>query len=346
MRTISTTLAMLAALAVAATTSTASAQVVQINNGFSPDPVTLRGVAGGPVEGSTIASSCRGYLPARPQHRIVTNGLSPVRIFTMAAENADVTLAIVTPTRTVYCDDDGGENMQAKLDLRLPAGTYDVYVGSFRASEQAAYSLVVTTNTSLNSETYRPSNAAVVVPANPNPNNNPNPNPNANPNNGNSPWNTPNNNPNNNPNNRPNNNPNPNQPRRIDQAATLRPVGPPVRLRNGGTQRARGRTGGSVPSSDLHSACSRGFITTEPSHAVSIDRAGLPLQFRVTSASDTTLMIRSPTGEVQCDDDSGGGFNPMIQFSASVRGAYTVWVGTFQQGRSNLYQLTATTTPR
>jgi hypothetical protein len=105
-----------------------------------------------------------------------------------------------------------------------------------------------------------------------------------------------------------------------------------VRLRNGGTQRARGRTGGSVESASLHPACSRGFITTEPSHSVSIDRAGLPLQFRVTSASDTTLMIRSPNGEVQCDDDSGGGFNPMIQFGASVRGAYTVWVGHLSTG--------------
>lgn len=304
-------------LAALCATSHAHAQSVQLNNGFSPDPVTMRGIAGGPVEASTVADSCRGFIPARPQHQIVTTGLSQLRVFTMAANNADVTLAIVTQDRRVYCDDDSGGTMQAQLDLQLPAGTYNIYVGSYAAGQAAPYTLVLTSNRSLDPSNFRPSNVALVQT---------NPNPNAN-NNGN----TGNNN---------------NQPRRIDQAATLPPTGPAVRLRNGGTGRARGRTGGNTEASTLHAACTRGFINTEPSHLVTIERAGLPLQFRVTSASDTTLMIRAPNGQVLCDDDSGGGFNPMVQFPATLPGAYTVWVGTYRPGSRNLYQLNVTTSPR
>jgi hypothetical protein len=319
-------------LAALCATSQANAQTVQLNNGFSPDPVTMRGIAGGPVEASTVADSCRGFIPARPQHQIVTTGLSQLRVFTMAANNADVTLAIVTPDRRVYCDDDSGGTMQAQLDVQLPAGTYNIYVGSYAEGQMAPYTLVLTSNRSLDPSNFNPS-AVTIVQTNPNAsngntsnNNLPRPNPNGNDGNTDS-----------------NNN---NQPRRIDQAATLRPTGPAVRLRNGGTGRVRGRTGGNTEAVTLHAACTRGFINTEPSHLVTIERAGLPLQFRVTSASDTTLMIRAPNGQVLCDDDSGGGFNPMVQFPATLPGAYTVWVGTFRPGLRNLYQLNVTTSPR
>lgn len=337
-----TLLAAFTALAATSATHVAAAQTVQINNGFRPDPVTMRGVAGGPVDASSVSGSCRGFLPQRPQHQIVTTGLAPLRVFTMAANNADVTLAIVTQNRTVYCDDDTGGSMQAQLDLRLPAGTYSIYVGSYAAGQAAPYTLVLTSNTNLDPSNYQPSNVAIVQ-ANPNANNGTPPNNGNNgtpPNNGNSPWNNPNANNGNSGNN------NGNQRRPIDQAATLRATGPAVRLRNGGNGRARGRTGGNTEASTLHSSCTRGFINTEPSHLVTIERAGLPLQLRVTSASDTTLMVRAPNGEVQCNDDSDGSFNPMVQFAATLPGAYTVWVGTFRPGSRNLYQLTATTTPR
>jgi hypothetical protein len=79
---------------------------------------------------------------------------------------------------------------------------------------------------------------------------------------------------------------------------------------------------------------------------VTIERAGLPIQFRVTSASDTTLLIRAPNGQVLCDDDAGGGLNPMVLFPSTVPGTYTVWVGTYRPGLRNLYQLSVTTSIR
>ena len=69
------------------------------------------------------------------------------------------------------------------------------------------------------------------------------------------------------------------------------------------------------------------------------------MQFTVASAADTTLLIRAPNGEVQCDDDTNGR-NPLVVFQNAPAGAYAVWVGIYQAGSRNLYQLTATTQPR
>ncbi len=319
MRTFTNSLATLVALTTLCASATASAQVVQLNRGFTPDPVTLRGVAGGPVSGTAINPSCRGNFPARPQHRIVTNGINPLRIFTMAANNADVTLAVVAPNRSVFCDDDGGDHMQALLNLPLGPGAYDVYVGSFSASETPQYNLVLTTNQSLNPDTFRPGNVAIVQT---NPTNGTAPNPNV------------------------RSNPTPNTGT-LQRAASLRPTGPAIRLRNGGSQRARGRTGGSVSTATLLSTCNFGFITTEPSHIVTLDRPASALEFTVTSASDTTLLVLGPNGSAECNDDrEQGNFNPRLLFDSAPAGTYTVWVGTFNQGARNLYQLNATTNPR
>lgn len=329
-------IALLGALVTASIASSAAAQNVQINSGFRPDPVALRGTAGGPVDGTSINAECRGHFPQQPQHRITTNGLNPVRFFTMAAGNEDVTLAIVTPTRTVYCDDDGGGNRQAMLDVRLPPGTYDVYVGTYASGEARPYSLIATTNTNLSPQNYQPSTAVVVQPTQNNGNT------------GNSPWNTPPNNGNGTPNNgNGNTNGNAAANAQLQRAAGLRASGPVVRLRNGGSGRARGRTGGTMRASQLSARCSAGYITMEPSHQVFLGQAAPQIEFTVASASDTTLLVLGPNGVVDCNDDrEPGNFNPRILMPNAPPGTYTVWVGTYRESSRNLYQLNVTTTPR
>jgi hypothetical protein len=307
--------------------SRASAQsttAITINTGFSPDPGMLRGTAGGAVEGARIGDDCRGFFPQRPQHRITTNGVANVRFFTIAPNNADITLAIVGPNNSINCDDDSGGNNQALLDMRLPAGSYDVYVGTYRPNEPSPYGLVFTTNGQLRADAIRyTAPGGTQTPPNTPPN-------------GSSPWNTGQTPPNT------GQTPPPNRGV-IDRAATLRPSGPAVRVRAGGTQRARGRTTGSNDqASALRTGCA-GFVTLAPSHAVVLSGASSSLRFNVTSAADTTLIVRAPNGQVMCNDDAvAGNFNPEVSFPTSITGTYAVWVGTYRPGMRNLYQLTVT----
>jgi hypothetical protein len=324
--------AVLASVCALSASSTALGQttIAQLNAGFGPDPGTLRGVSGGPVQAEQLGPACRGYFPQRPQHRIQTSGLAALRMFTLAEGNADVTLAIVGNGQ-VFCDDDAGGSFQARLDLRLGAGSYDVFVGSYSESATSPYALVFTTdltmtgpaflarlrNPSLGVATPQGVDAGVATTG---------------PDASVAPTILQ----------RPAVEDRPITARPIDQAAALSPTGSNVRLRAGSRpQRARGRTGGTIQASSLQAGCA-GFIFQAPTHRVTVDQAGDPVRFNVTSAADTTLLVRTPDGQVRCHDDIAypTNRNPEVLFPAAVAGTYSVWVGIFASGSRNLYQLT------
>ena len=56
----------------------------------------------------------------------------------------------------------------------------------------------------------------------------------------------------------------------------------------------------------------------------------LPLILSADSTTDTTLLVRDPSGRWHCDDDGGNAaFNPAIEFASPRSGAYHIWVGTY-----------------
>ena len=107
------------------------------------------------------------------------------------------------------------------------------------------------------------------------------------------------------------------------------------------TSPVAGLSGGTIAASTLQSDCA-GYIFQAPTHQVTVDRGGDPLRFSVTSAADTTLLVRTPDGQVRCHDDVAypSNRNPEVFFPAAVAGSYAVWVGIFSSGSRNLYQLT------
>lgn len=72
-----------------------------------------------------------------------------------------------------------------------------------------------------------------------------------------------------------------------------------------------------------------GFINAiAPDVTLDYRAGGWPLNVYAISDSDTTLVIRSPDGGWQCDDDSEG-LNPLVSVPAPQTGTYAIWVGTF-----------------
>jgi hypothetical protein len=75
-----------------------------------------------------------------------------------------------------------------------------------------------------------------------------------------------------------------------------------------------------------------GYVSSQPDFRVEFTRRNnseLPLIFTVRANHDTTLLINDPTGEWYCDDDSGGGNRPLVEFSYPEAGTYDVWVGNY-----------------
>lgn len=73
-----------------------------------------------------------------------------------------------------------------------------------------------------------------------------------------------------------------------------------------------------------------GMIANAPDIRLTYIPDELPLHIKVSSKEDTTLVINDPNGNWFCDDDSGGGENPMVSFDDPQEGVYEIWVGTYE----------------
>ncbi|MFC4724801.1 hypothetical protein AB6B38_01870 [Glycocaulis abyssi] len=103
-----------------------------------------------------------------------------------------------------------------------------------------------------------------------------------------------------------------------------------VDLQSGGPVRANTLNDTGSGNADRDRRC-RGYIADAPDFSLqfSSGSGALPLRIGAASGSDTTLVINGPDGSWYCDDDSGNGLNPLIQFNNPSSGRYDIWVGTF-----------------
>lgn len=105
----------------------------------------LRGQAEGDMDagGLGLPGGCRGYFSGTPEHVItVRRDVDYLRLETEA--EGDPTLVLVASDGSVYCDDDGGNGLNSRIEGSFPSGTYRVFVGSYRAGQSATYRLLVT----------------------------------------------------------------------------------------------------------------------------------------------------------------------------------------------------------
>jgi hypothetical protein len=277
------------------------ANTVTLNTGFMPDPVTVAGVSGGPVQARGVQSDCRGFIPAAPSHVLITNtGFQFLRVFAQAA--GDTTL-MVRGVNGTWCNDDR-YGLNPGLDIALPPGRYDIYVGSYSGSVQLPYQLTLselstTAPGSMNSgsswgttavpDRYVPAPASLLRADLP--------------------------------------------PRHGRFAMPSRP---------GAVQRVTGRTRGDLNASSVPGVggCV-GYVSAEPAVTFTLTRDEPFLRTFVTSASDTTLVIQGPDGSVQCNDDAFG-LHPSIDMRG-MPGTYSVWVGVYRPGEVRPFRLTVTT---
>jgi hypothetical protein len=97
------------------------------------------GVAGGPVRGGTLASTCRGYYPAAPQFALRVTSTQRVRLTTLGSN--DLTMALRLPGAVYRCDDDGGQATNPLLDVTLLPGVYPVWIGAYHQNTTAPFTL-------------------------------------------------------------------------------------------------------------------------------------------------------------------------------------------------------------
>jgi hypothetical protein len=94
-------------------------------------------------------------------------------------------------------------------------------------------------------------------------------------------------------------------------------------------------SGGNIDASTLGVAGNcRGYVTAQPDVIVRYNNPRSFLRFFVRGQGDTTLVINDGAGHWWCDDDSGGGTNPMVDINNPPSGQYDVWIGSYRSGEN------------
>ncbi|MCB9959578.1 MAG: peptidase S1 [Rhodospirillaceae bacterium] len=73
----------------------------------------------------------------------------------------------------------------------------------------------------------------------------------------------------------------------------------------------------------------RGMVANAPDYRLNYTAGSYPLQFRVESGSDTTLVVNAPNASWYCNDDYQG-LNPAVTFTNPQSGQYDIWVGSYR----------------
>lgn len=99
------------------------------------------GIAGGPLEASTLGSNCRGRIPAVPHLTLVTRDHR--RVVLTTASNNDLTMVVRDASGALHCDDDGGESNQPRVETYAAPGVLQVWVGTFSGDARPPFTLSV-----------------------------------------------------------------------------------------------------------------------------------------------------------------------------------------------------------
>lgn len=122
---------------------------VTLNPGFSPDPITVRGISGGDMSASDVATrtetatgACTGFVDEQPDHTIVLS--SVFNFLNLQVESPEDTTLIVRGPGGTWCNDDyTGKN--PGIAGQWLSGTYQIWVGSYRQNEYSPYVIRMTT---------------------------------------------------------------------------------------------------------------------------------------------------------------------------------------------------------
>jgi hypothetical protein len=104
---------------------------INLRAGFTPDPYTIGVTSGGGVDASSVGNGCRGMVARAPDFQLTYEaGRFPLTISTYS--NSDTTLVINDPNGRWTCDDDGGDDLNARVRWsNPPSGVYDIWVGAY-----------------------------------------------------------------------------------------------------------------------------------------------------------------------------------------------------------------------
>ena len=145
-----------------------------LTRGFTPNPRSFEGRAGGPRDGSQLRGNephtpCIGHFASEPQHTLIVREDMRLRIVARAQEDLTIMIERSTGQGTVrWCNDDF-EGLDPGVVENFPAGQYQVFVGTYGRGASAPYTLSVEHFEHTNRPTTTPGRVTITRDSRPNP---------------------------------------------------------------------------------------------------------------------------------------------------------------------------------
>ncbi|HYO87974.1 MAG TPA: hypothetical protein VER79_04955 [Candidatus Limnocylindrales bacterium] len=139
--------------------------VVQLQPGFTPDPMRVPAMTGGgdiDAVNRQLGPDCAGFITATPDVRIVLNGALPLLrlIFIADAITTDTTLIARAPDGTFWCNNNANGLFNPMVSIsRAAPGDYALWVGGFTPDAPVFGELFITTR-----DDARPGSTGLVLP--------------------------------------------------------------------------------------------------------------------------------------------------------------------------------------
>ncbi|MBN8616408.1 MAG: hypothetical protein J0L92_37830, partial [Deltaproteobacteria bacterium] len=100
-------------------------------------------------------------------------------------------------------------------------------------------------------------------------------------------------------------------------------------------QRTTATAGGWVRGMDVRFEC-RGTFPREPQIRVDVGAGVSTVEIRLHSGADTTLLVRSSSGAIVCDDDGGDSLDAAVRMSAQPGETLSVFAGMYSGGSAQV----------
>lgn len=115
----------------------------QLSAGFWPDPHTTTVRIGGSIQNPIEGAGCRGRIAANGPDLALEYDAGSTSLYVYTEASVDVTLLVRAPNGEWFCNDDGGEGLDAMIAFNRPqSGRYSIWVGAYSESNNYASSQV------------------------------------------------------------------------------------------------------------------------------------------------------------------------------------------------------------
>lgn len=115
---------------------------------FSPDPMLIRGLSGGPALAKDIAGredtqtgTCQGYVDQQPDHTLILTSFFDY--LKLQVQSSEDTVLVIRGPGGSWCSDDS-KDINPSIEGQWLSGKYEIWVGSYKPNTYHPYIISIT----------------------------------------------------------------------------------------------------------------------------------------------------------------------------------------------------------